>query len=451
MRIEAWRVSHGLDNPKGGSALIDKEFIESIQKEIRKGIKEKEEYKEKVYNLTTEVQGRLKELQKKAQTGAYWEEYNKSTDGVLYGQNVNYLYGLEKDNPDVLISRYREFLPEQLREAGIDFSGVENSLGREITLEEYVNIMGPIWEIMREYRTMDDELRDLSICLAIISTLAAPMAMTPGGAGIAKTVDLTTGIADAGVSMLRGDTAGAALSLAIELLPEFLEDAARSGAKTIDSVDNIEVPKTGMIDEHEFSRRAKAIEDAVDGMSNSLKKYSVETFLKEMDNLPHADIPEEIREWIISLPKGQKPDPSTYMSVEEIITHLSLFDDGVVKIQSRESFEKAIQLYGSNIGDPVTGTFVIPKSIVNKAVEASDGNPRILENLLGLDPGYLGENPIIIDIKNPKNIRVPSGNEAGAWPKYWIPGGYTSGGIPEAVIDQIQAGEYAISDVYPNN
>jgi len=43
---------------------------------------------------------------------------------------------------------------------------------------------------------------------------------------------------------LRGDTAGAALSLAIELLPEFLEDAARSGAKTIDSVDDIEVQKS---------------------------------------------------------------------------------------------------------------------------------------------------------------------------------------------------------------
>jgi hypothetical protein len=119
-------------------------------------------------------------------------------------------------------------------------------------------------------------------------------------------------------------------------------------------------------------------------------------------------------------------------------------------IQSKESFEKAIQLYGSNIGDPATGTFVLPKSVVNKAIEASNGNPRILENLLGLDPGYLGEHPIILDINNISNIRIPSGNEAGAWPEYWIPGGYTSGGVPEAIVDQIPSGGYTISNAYPN-
>lgn len=169
-----------------------------------------------------------------------------------------------------------------------------------------------------------------------------------------------------------------------------------------------------------------------------------------MDKLPHAKISKEIRDEIISIPKGQKPDPSMYMSSLEIKEHLSLFDDGAVRIQSKESFEKAMNLYGSNIGDPATGTFVLPKRIVNKAIEASNGNPRILEKLLGLDPGYLGEHPILLDINNPSNIRIPSGNEAGAWPEYWIPCGYTSGGVPEAVIDQISAGGYTISDVYLN-
>ncbi|WP_312503370.1 hypothetical protein [Lacrimispora sp.] len=27
--------------------------------------------------------------------------------------------------------------------------------------------------------------------------------------------------------------------------------------------------------------------------------------------------------------------------------------------------------------------------------------------------------------------------EIGAWPDYWVPGGYTSGGVPEVVVDQI--------------
>lgn len=47
--------------------------------------------------------------------------------------------------------------------------------------------------------------------------------------------------------------------------------------------------------------------------------------------------------------------------------------------KSKGSFEKAMHLYGSNIGDPATATFVLPKNIVNKAVKASNGNPRILE------------------------------------------------------------------------
>ena len=97
---------------------------------------------------------------------------------------------------------------------------------------------------------------------------------------------------------------------------------------------------------------------------------------------------------MISIPKGQKPDPSVYMSSLEINRHPAFFKEGVVQIQSRESFEKALQHYGGNIGHPETGTFVLPKSMVDKAIKASNDNPRILEELLGLEPGYLGDNPI---------------------------------------------------------
>lgn len=34
------------------------------------------------------------------------------------------------------------------------------------------------------------------------------------------------------------------------------------------------------------------------------------------------------------------------------------------------------------------------------------------------------------------NLRIPDGNEAGA-NEYWIPGGYTVGDTPEAVVDRI--------------
>lgn len=185
----------------------------------------------------------------------------------------------------------------------------------------------------------------------------------------------------------------------------------------------------------------------IDNISN----YSVEDFIKEMNKLPHTNISKAIKERIIKIPKGEKPDPSLYISSTEMAEHLSLFKNGAVKIQSKDSFEKAIQWYGSSIGDPATSTFVLPKDVVDKAIKAYNGNPRVLEELLGLDAGYLEDNPILLDIHKPSNIRMPSGNESGAWPEYWISGGYTSGGVPEAVIDQIKLREYTISDIYPKS
>ena len=39
-----------------------------------------------------------------------------------------------------------------------------------------------------------------------------------------------------------------------------------------------------------------------------------------------------------------------------------------------------------------------------------------------------------IDAENFEGLKVPSGNESGTNRK-WIPGGYTSGDVPEAVMD----------------
>lgn len=91
-----------------------------------------------------------------------------------------------------------------------------------------------------------------------------------------------------------------------------------------------------------------------------------------------------------------------------------MFEYGAVKIQSKESFENTVKRYGSSIGDPDAGTYVLPKNVVDKAISVSDGNPRVLEQLLGLDPGYLGDTPILLDINKVDGIRVPTGNESGA-------------------------------------
>ncbi|WP_257963782.1 hypothetical protein [Carnobacterium maltaromaticum] len=175
---------------------------------------------------------------------------------------------------------------------------------------------------------------------------------------------------------------------------------------------------------------------------------TMEEFLQEMDELPRARLSQKVEDGLVSTPNGKRLDPSVYMSKAEIEAHLSLFDDGVVRVQSKENFDFAINNYGPDIGDPKTGTYVMPKSVANKAISVADGNPRILEELLGLEPMSLGENPVLLDIKKATNIRVPSGNESGAWQGYWEPGGFTNGGIPEAVVDTIKSDEYIVKNIF---
>ena len=43
---------------------------------------------------------------------------------------------------------------------------------------------------------------------------------------------------------------------------------------------------------------------------------------------------------------------------------------------------------------------------------------------------------------------MPSGNEPGAWQGLWEPGGFTKGGIPEAVVDQFKPGDYTIGKIF---
>jgi hypothetical protein len=89
-----------------------------------------------------------------------------------------------------------------------------------------------------------------------------------------------------------------------------------------------------------------------------------------------------------------------------------------------------------SFGLGVQGTFVLPKSYVAQGITDSGGDVRKLEQLLGLDKGYLGDNPVLVEVAKPTGLRMPSGNEPGANLR-WTAGGYTSGGVPEAVVDQI--------------
>ena len=135
---------------------------------------------------------------------------------------------------------------------------------------------------------------------------------------------------------------------------------------------------------------------------------------------------------IRDMERGARPDPSTYLTSEQMNAHLKQFEGGVTKITPK--------VPEGQVGPP-GGTFVMPKSVADDIILAANGDIRKLEILLGLDIGILGDNPVRIDVSNPMGLRISSGNELGA-NSQWIPGGKTKGGILEATIEPAMPGTY---------
>ena len=147
-----------------------------------------------------------------------------------------------------------------------------------------------------------------------------------------------------------------------------------------------------------------------------------------------SELTQEIIDKIVDLGRGNRPNPSTYLSKAYISTHLSYFQGGVTKIMAEAPM--------GTVGPP-SGTFALPTAMVDDLIRQAAGDISRLEYLLGLPAGYLGTSPVRVDIPNPTGLRMPSGNERGA-NELWIPGGYTSGGIMEAAIDPVNSGDYTV-------
>lgn len=77
---------------------------------------------------------------------------------------------------------------------------------------------------------------------------------------------------------------------------------------------------------------------------------------------------------------------------------------------------------------------------MNEIAKKANGDLAVYEKELGFDEGHFatGGGMVRIDVKDPlsNNARMPSGNEIGA-NEHFVPGGYTDGGAPECVTDQI--------------
>lgn len=138
--------------------------------------------------------------------------------------------------------------------------------------------------------------------------------------------------------------------------------------------------------------------------------------------------------------KGSRPDPSTYLCQEYINAHLAQFDDGASIIITKEQYINYVK--GSDyIGIQSDGTqFVMPKNCCDEIADIANGDISIYEKNLGFDISYFEDSGglVRIDIENIDglNLRMPSGNEAGA-NSHWIPGGKTDGEVSEAILDLI--------------
>ena len=178
----------------------------------------------------------------------------------------------------------------------------------------------------------------------------------------------------------------------------------------------------------------------VTGESSDVEKAQ-KALQDALDSAPKNPLSDDAKDLISSMPKGERPAPDSYLPKEYIEAHNQQFEDGAIKVQK---FSPSDDFNGGAIGNPKDKVaFVMPKDIGQKVIDASGGDPRKLEELLGLHSGDLGDNPAIINIDHPQNIQIPSGNESSAFDGYWKAGGYTHpGNIPEAVVNEVPKGEY---------
>lgn len=133
---------------------------------------------------------------------------------------------------------------------------------------------------------------------------------------------------------------------------------------------------------------------------------------------------------VLAIPKGERPDPFIYLEESYIVGHLKLFDNGAVRFCSK----KALATYGTLGPD---GGFVMSKDDFDSVIEELGDDMAAIEKKLGLEAGYLNSDDVlIVAIADPAkyDLRMPTGNEAGANAQ-WLPGGITSGGIDEAVMN----------------
>ncbi len=143
---------------------------------------------------------------------------------------------------------------------------------------------------------------------------------------------------------------------------------------------------------------------------------------------------------IISIQKGNRPNPSNYLKWRYRHRHQRNFRRGASFLMPKYILDK----YGKAILGRQDGLFVMCKREMDELLIKANGQLNYIETELGIPAGTWKDTEILrIDIRRPKklHLRIPSGNELGA-NDLWIPGGKLPNGYLESVINPVPEGKY---------
>jgi hypothetical protein len=135
---------------------------------------------------------------------------------------------------------------------------------------------------------------------------------------------------------------------------------------------------------------------------------------------------------------GKTLDPKQYIDPDFYSKHLSQFN-GRASYLLNETQRKMFVDGKAALGRE-TGLVMATKEEIDRVIAEAGTSIAELEKLLGFSPGWWQNKGRIyrVDILNPesRNLRFQNGTEEAA-NEFYTPGGFTSGGVREAVTDQV--------------
>jgi hypothetical protein len=140
--------------------------------------------------------------------------------------------------------------------------------------------------------------------------------------------------------------------------------------------------------------------------------------------------------------------PAGYLDAGYLDTRIAAFEGGASYLLTTTNYQKYVQ--GKPFAGFPDGQFVAPPSVISQVLETANGDIASIEQQLGIPAGaWQGKGGIYrIDVADAVKLqlRLPNGGEMGA-NEFWIPGGYTSGGVAEGFVNQIPLAAYTATQV----